>query len=142
MPSPVIIFSLDEVRGGITKKVLERNGFPVLLLDKILGMRDRIARHSPSVVIFDTSKCFAEEVRHLKNLCGFLNDTAVILLGDLTITGGFQGPTIRRDLLLSDPLDPELIVLKVKEVSTSKKEGKNTETDTLEGELKDFLKLH
>ena len=142
MPYPIIIFSVDELRGGITKKVLERTGFQVLLLNTILGMRERIASHSPDVVIFDTYHCFAEEVRHLKNICGALDNTVVMLLGDPGITEGFQGPNVRRELLLSDPLDPDLIISKVKEVSSSRKEEQDSETNTLEGDLKDFLKLH
>jgi len=142
VPYPIIVFSVDELRGRITKKILERNGFQVLLLNEILGMREKIAEHSPDVVIFDTYHCFAEEVRHLRNLCGALDNTVVMLLGDPAITEGFRGPNIRRDLRLSDPLDPDLIISKVKAASSSKKEEQNPKTDTLEGELKDFLKLH
>ena len=105
-------------------------------------MREKIAEHSPDVVIFDTYHCFAEEVRHLKNLCGALDNTVVMLLGDPAVTEGFQGPNVRSDLLLSDPLDPDLIISKVKEVSSSRKEEQASETDTLEGDLQDFLKLH
>jgi DNA-binding response OmpR family regulator len=142
VPYPIIVFSVDKLRGGITKKILERNGFRVLLLNEILGMREKIAGHTPDVVIFDTYHCLAEEVRHLKNFCGSVDNTVVMLLGDSAITERFRGPNIRGDLRLSDPLDLDLIVSKVKEVFSSRQDEQNQGTDTLEGELKDFLKLH
>lgn len=141
MPYPVIIFSVDEIRGGITKKILERNGFQALLLDKILGLKDRIAGHAAGVVVFDTCRCLAGEVRHLKDLCGVLENRAVILLGDPTIIEGFHGPNVSKDLCLSDPLDPDLVVSKVKEASLPIQAGPNPEKAALEGELKDLLKL-
>jgi len=45
------------------------------------------------------------------------------------------------ELVLSDPLDPELIVAKVKEVLSLSVKGKSSEGDTLEEDLKHFLKL-
>lgn len=140
-PNPVIVFSVDEIRGGITKKILERNGFQVLLLDKILGLRDRIVGHAAGVVVFDTCRCIAEEVRHLKNLCGILENRTVILLGDPTIIDGFQGPGVSAGLRLSDPLDPDLIVSKVKEASLPVPAGPSPEKVTLEDELRELLKL-
>ncbi|MFH1491301.1 MAG: hypothetical protein ABII06_20530 [Pseudomonadota bacterium] len=142
MPDAVIIFSVDKIRGGITKKILERNGFQVLLLNKILGLKDRIDGHAAATVIFDTVHCFEEEVRHLKNLYGALNSRTVILLGDPTLTEGFRGRGESRGLRLSDPLDPERILLKVKEsFLPSNKGARNSRMGVLEDELKDFLKL-
>lgn len=141
MSYPVLIFSADELRGGITQKILRRSGFEVLLLSKILGARDTIARHAPSVVIFDTYSCFSEEINQIRNLCRVLDHTAVIVLGDPSIIDRFEGPGIRRELCLSNPLDPELIASKVKGVFSSKAKERRSESDTLESDLKHFLKL-
>jgi len=141
VPYPVVVFSADDVRGGITQKRLKRSGFEVLLISKILGARDTIARHAPSVVIFDTYSCFSEEINQIRNLCRTLEHSAVIVLGDPSIIDRFEGPGIRKELCLSDPLDPELIALKVKEVFSSKAKEKQSESDTLEGDLKQLLKL-
>jgi DNA-binding response OmpR family regulator len=138
---PVLIFSADELRGGITQKILKRSGFEVLLLSKILGARDTIAKHAPSVVIFDTYGCFSEEINQIRNLCRTLDHTVVIVLGDPSIMDRFEGPGIRKELCLSDPLDPELIASKVKEVFSSKAKEKRSESGALEGDLKHFLKL-
>ena len=141
MPYPVLIFSADDLRGGITQKRLERSGFEVLLISKILWARDTIAKHTPSVVIFDTSSCFSEEINQIRNLCRTLEHTVVIVLGDPSIIDRFEGPGIRKELCLSDPLDPELIASKVREVFSSKAREKRSENDTLEADLKHFLKL-
>jgi len=141
VPYPVIIFSADDLRGGITQKILERNGFEVLLLSKIFRARDNIAKHTPGVVIFDTYSCFSEEINQIRNLCRTLEHTVVVVLGDPSIIDGFDGPGIRKELLLSDPLDPDLIASKVKEFLSSRGNEKRSECDTLEGDLKHFLKL-
>jgi hypothetical protein len=65
----------------------------------------------------------------------------VIVLGDQSIIDRFEGPGIRKELCLSNPLDPELIASKVKEVFSSKAREQRSESDTLEGNLKRFLKL-
>jgi len=141
VPYPVLIFSTDDLRGRITQKILKRSGFEGLLLSKILGARDTIANHAPRVVIFDTYSCFSQEINQIRNLCRTLEHTAVIVLGDASIIDRFEGPGIRKELCLSDPLDPELIASKVKEVFSSKAREQRSETDTLEGNLKRFLKL-
>ena len=141
MSNMVLIFSIDELRGGITQKVLKRSGFEALLLRMILGAKNAIAKHAPGVVIFDIGSYLSEEVNQIRNLCGTLEHTPVILLGDRSITDRFEGTGIREKLVLSDPLDPELIVAKVKEVLSLKVKENPSEGDTLEEDLKHFLKL-
>ena len=141
MPYPVLVFSADKLRGGITQEILGRSGFEVLLLSKILGSRDTIARHSPSVVILDTHSCSSDEINQIRNLCRILEHTVVIVLGDPSIIDSFEGPGIRKELRLSDPLDPDLIASKVKQVFSSKAKEKRSESDTLESDLKHFLRL-
>ena len=141
MSDLVLIFSMDDLRGRITQKVLKRSGFEALLLRMILGAKDTIAKHAPGIVIFDISSYFSEEVNQIRNLCGTLEHTPVILLGDRSITDRFEGTEISKELFLSDPLDPELIVAKVKEILSLKAKEKPSEGDTLEDNLKHFLNL-
>ena len=136
-----LIFSTDKIRGGIIQKVLKRGGFEALLLRTILGAKDAIVKHAPGIVIFDVSSYFSEEVNQIRNLYGILEHTPVIVLGDRSITDGFGGIRIGVELVLSDPLDPELIVAKVKEVLSLKVKKSPPEDDTLEEDLKHFLKL-
>jgi len=138
----VLVFSADEFRGKILEKVLDRNGFECLIFNRILETGDEIVQYSPYVVIVDTERCFTEEINHLKNICQTLKDVAVIVLGKEAVIDRFKGPRIRKGLCLCDPIDPELISARIKEVvSCRKKKCKSEENDTIESTLKHFLNL-
>ena len=141
MPSQVIIFSTDSLRGGIIQEVLKRSGLESLLAGRVLEAGQAIADNAPRVVIFDTKGVFPDELNLLKNLCRALRDTAVIVLGDRSIVDTFEGEGIQEGFCLPDPLDPELIASKVKEILSSKAKGKYLQRDSLESDLKQFLKL-
>ncbi|HIJ58047.1 MAG TPA: hypothetical protein HPP41_00060 [Deltaproteobacteria bacterium] len=141
MPSQVIIFSTDKLRGGITQKVLKRAGLESLLVNRILEAGDAIADNAPRVVIFDTKSIFPDEIKLLRNFCRTLRDTAVIVLGDPSVVDTFGEEDIQKGLCLPDPFDPELIASKVKEILSSKAKEKHSQRDGLESNLKQFLKL-
>ena len=142
MSSRVLVFSADELRGKIIKKVLDRNGFECLTFNRILETGDDIVQHSPAAVIVDTESCFSEAINHLRNIYQTLDHEAGIVLGKETVIDGFKGPRIRKVLCLLDPLDPELIAVKIKEiVSQKKKKWKLDESDELEKTLKHLLCL-
>jgi len=146
MSSPVIIFSIDRLRTGITQKVLKRAGIESLPVNRVLEAGDVIADNASHVVIFDTKGIFPDGINLLRNLCRTLHDTAVIVLGDRSIidTFGvdtFVGDGIQKMLCLPDPIDPELIASKVKEALSSKTKEQRLQKDGLESDLKQFLKL-
>lgn len=146
MSSPAIIFSTDMVRTGITQKVLKRAGIESLPANRISEAREAIVDNVPRVVIFDTKGIFRDEINSLRNLCRSLRDTAVIVLGNRSIVdtfgvNSFGEEKIQKVFRLPDPLDPELIVSKVKEVLSSKTKEKRLQKDGLESNLKQFLKL-
>jgi DNA-binding NtrC family response regulator len=140
--SRVLVFSADEFRGKILEKVLDRNGFECLVFNRILESGDEIVQHSPEVAIIDTERCFSEEINHLKNICQTLKHETVIVLGKETVINRFKGPLTRKVLCLYDPIDPELIAVKIEEiVSGKKKKWKLTESDMFEKTLKHLLHL-
>jgi DNA-binding response OmpR family regulator len=141
MSHPVLVFSADKIRGGITQRILKRSGFEVLLLSRILGARAAVANHAPRVVIFDTNSCYSDEINHIKNLCRTLDHTNVIVLGDPSVIEGFEGPGLRKELCLSDPMDPELVATRVREVLYRNAKEKTPEKDSLEQDLEQLLKL-
>jgi DNA-binding response OmpR family regulator len=141
MPPPVIIFSTDRFRGGITQKVLERTGVESLVFDRFVAAREAVAGNPPRVAILDTKGIFPDELNLLKNLCRTLGETAVIVLGDRSIVDTFGGEGVREGFCLPDPLDPELIASKVKEVLSSKRERERLQGYGIESDLKGFLKL-
>jgi hypothetical protein len=68
--------------------------------------------------------------KRLKIMCPFLLDHNT-----------FGGEGIQKMLCLPDPIDPELIASKVKEILSSKTKEKRLQRDGLESNLKQFLKL-
>ena len=141
MSHPVIIFSADKLRGGIIKDILQRGGIKAGWTRGILETRDAISELTPAAVIVDTKSSLASEIDFLKNLFGTLQDSMVIVLGNPSITGTFEGPGIREELRLSDPLDPDLIVAKVNQILRLRKKNKHLNESGLANNLKQFLKL-
>ena len=143
MTSRVLVFLADMLRGRIIEKVLDRNGFESLIFNRILETRDDVVRHVHAAVIVDTENCISEEINHLRNICHALKHDAVIVLGKEYTLDGFQGPRFRKGLCLSDPLDPELITEKIKEIVFQKKWKVNRNgSDRLEKTLKQLLHLN
>ena len=142
MSSKVLVFSADELRGKILEKVLDRNGFECLVFKRILETGDEIVLHSPAVVIVDTERCFSEEINHLKNICKTLKRETVIVLGKESVINSFKELRIRKALCLYDPIDPELIAVKIEEIISWKKNKWNlTKSDMFEKTLKHLLHL-
>ena len=141
MSHPVIIFSADKLRGGLIKDILQRGGINARWDRRILETRDAISEFAPDVVIIDTKSSLSSEIDFLKNLCAMLQDSRVIVLGPPSLIGAFEGPGIREELCLADPLDPDLIVSKVNDILRSRKKNKHVNRSGLENSIKQFLKL-
>jgi DNA-binding NtrC family response regulator len=140
--SRVLVFSADELRSKILKKVLDRNGFECIIFNRILETHDEIVPYSPEVVIVDTERCFSEEIDHLKNICKKLKYASVIVLGKDTVIDRFRAPFFRKYICLSNPIDLDLIVLKIEKiVSEKRKKWKFTDNDIFEKTLKHLLHL-
>lgn len=140
MSTSVLVFSADELRGKIIKKVLSRSGFECLLFNQILEAGGAIARHAPPVVVFDTEGCFSEEVKRLRSICQTLKRAAAIVLGEAAVIEEFKRRRFRKTLCLPDPFDPELIAVKINEI-TAQKKRRRAGSDTLEKTLKSFLNI-
>ncbi len=142
MCSRVLVFSADELRGKILEKVLDRNGFECLVFNRILETVDEIVQHSPEVVIVDTERCVSEEINHLTNICQTLKRGTVIVLGKETVIDRFKKLRIRKGLCLNDPIDPELVAVKIEEIISWKKNKWHlTKSDMFEKTLKHLLHL-
>lgn len=142
MSARVLVFSADELRGKILKKVLDRSGFECRTFNRILETEDDTVQHSPDVVIVDTERCFSEEIIHLRSLCQKLKQVAVIVLGKEILIEQFKGPRLGKVLFLSDPLDPERITSEIEEIiSRPQRKWQFTESDGLEKTLKHLLHL-
>ena len=75
-----------------------------------------------------------------------LAGTIALILGDATVVSSFEGTYFPKDRCLSDPLDPALIVSKIKEIPNRPPEKAHSgsgpsEDGSLEADLKDLLDL-
>ena len=117
MSLTVLVFSADELRSNIIRTILSRSGFESLFFRRVLEAGRAIAQQGPDIVIFDTVGCFAEEIKNLRNLCRTQAHTVAMVLGSAAVLERFDGILIRSDLCLTEPLDPELIITKIKEIN-------------------------
>ncbi|MBF0467392.1 MAG: hypothetical protein HQK61_00665 [Desulfamplus sp.] len=119
MSVQVIIYSSDRIRGGILKEILRRVKIDALLLDNIMDVKSAISSHKPPVVIFDTVNSLKNEVAFLKKISSSVDECIVMLLGDVSIINSWrdhhQGG-IRNRIFLPDPLDPEIIISKSRQI--------------------------
>lgn len=141
MSYPVIIFSADDLRGEITKQILQRNNIKALWVSRILDVQDTILKHTPIVAIFDTKNALPDEINFLKNFYPTLKDCFVIILGSTSFMEKFEGLGLDKNVRLADPFDPELIVSTTKKILQSKINAKGVKRNVLENDLKQFLKL-
>jgi len=110
MPYPVVIYSADKIRGGILKKILQRNEIKTLLVNKIIEMRDSISKFAPDIVIIDTKNSLKDEINFLKNLSYKIEEIFVFFLGSESVISTFERMDMNKNLHFADPLNPEFIV--------------------------------
>ncbi len=142
MSSQVVIFSLDELRGGIIREILQRTRLKARLYNRATTAKMAITEYNPRVVILDIKGCMPSEISLLANSIQSLDSTQIIVLGDPSVMEAIEGPGIPPLKFLTDPLDPELIAQSVKEaLSLPLEEKKQTTGENLETSLREFLKL-
>ncbi len=142
MSFQVVIFSLDELRGGIIREILQRTRLKARLYNRATIAKMAITEYNPRVVILDIKGCMVSEIRILANSIQNLDSTQIIALGDPSVMETIEGPGIPPLKFLTDPLDPELIAQSVKEaLSFPLEEKKQTTVENLETSLREFLKL-
>ena len=149
MSHTVTVLSADSIRGSILKKILTNSGFKVLWCKSYYEAKEALDQQVPRVVIFDAKGLYASEVGLLEKLRGHLPDTDIIVLAEASAIPTFAGQGCSRELCLPEPIDPELLLAKVKEIVSSppgeriadENNKKEAGKVTLTNSLKQFLKL-
>lgn len=149
MSHTVTVLSSDSIRGSILKKILTHSGVKVRWFKSFYEAKEALGKQVPRVIIFDAKGLFSSEVGLLEKLRGHLPDTDVIVLAEASAIPTFEVQGCSRELCLPEPIDPELLLAKVKEIVLSppveriadKDTRKEAEKDTLTNFLKQFLKL-
>ena len=94
MSFQVVIFSLDELRGGIIREILQRTRLKARLYNRATIAKMAITEYNPRVVILDIKGCMASEIRILANSIQNLDSTQIIALGDPSVMETIEGPGI------------------------------------------------
>jgi DNA-binding NtrC family response regulator len=145
MSVPIIIYSADKSRGGILHKILNRNGLTSLWENRLNETQAAVLTHHPDVFIADIKNALKNEIVFLANICLKLQDIFLIVIGGSVDISTFDNQVselvLDNNLRLTDPLSPELIVSKVKEVLSSRENALVSPQNNLETDLKQFLKL-
>ena len=144
MSCQVFVFSRDRIRGGILKRIFQDNKISLLLVQKIIDVKDTLSSHDPRVVILDMHSCLKNEVTFLINLVYSIKDSVVILLGDSFTLRTFSNDAPIKPLFFPDPFDPEIIAAKSREIlalNIHAAENRKEEDENFENDLKQYLKL-
>jgi len=153
MSSPVIVLTSDSIRGSILKKILTQSGFKVLWFKNYYDARVALDEHVPRAVVFDAKGLHSREAGSLAKLRDKLPDAGIIVLAEAGAIPTFEAEGCPSDLCLPEPIDPELVVSKVKEIVSSppvertsdgnagNESGKETGKETVIDFLKQFLRL-
>ncbi len=115
MPSSVIVYSPDEIRGRIISKTLQVKGIKNLLFTSHFEAEEAINKRPPPVIILDTKKNLASELNFLKTLSNNLLKTTLIVLSNPSDVPVLEEMGIDMVLCIPDPFDPELIFLKARD---------------------------
>jgi DNA-binding NtrC family response regulator len=145
MAFPVIIYSADKSRGGILHKILKRNGLSSLWENRLNETQAAVQTHHPDIFIADIKNALKNEIVFLTNICLKLQGAFLIVIGGSMDIDTFEKQVselvLENNLRLTDPLSPELIVAKVKEVLSLREQPQQAQQTDLEFDLKQFLKL-
>ena len=119
MTHQVIIFSKDEIRGNILFNSLTLNGLSPLMFSSQFEARKAIPEHSPSVIIYDARDNLSNELYFLQRLSIDLPKAKIIVLTEQIAKPLLDNLGMVNVIGVPDPLDPELIFSRVKEILAS-----------------------
>jgi len=114
MRHPVIVYSLDDIRGRIVFNTLKVSDIESRLSATHYEAQEAIDAHGTHLIIFDAKRNFSNELRAIKRLSIDYPDTTIIVLcspSDVTVLENLGLENVR---YVPDPLDPELILTMVR----------------------------
>jgi DNA-binding response OmpR family regulator len=113
MPAPIIIFSVDAIRGRIILNSLRFKGLEAVLQKRTIHAEEIIRKNTPSIVILDTKELSPNELDFFRAAYPLLSDSTLILLASPSMVKSLDLWDIKTELCRTDPLDVDLIISKV-----------------------------
>jgi penicillin-binding protein 1A len=115
MSRATVLYSADDIRGQVLLKALERKYIGGHLYCTHFEVREAVAELKPSVIIADVYKNLANEIDFLRDLAKSYGRANVIILADPAEALIAEKHAVPYSLILTGPMDPELLVSHVEE---------------------------
>lgn len=116
MAPSVIVYSPDEIRGKIIVNTLRLSGIETIQYTNHFETEEAAVRLSPGIIILDLTKNLDNEIKFLKNICETLPGIHIVALVKKADGAFLKSLTYDIDLCFSNPIDPEEILHKVREI--------------------------
>ncbi|MBF0458064.1 MAG: PBP1A family penicillin-binding protein [Nitrospirae bacterium] len=116
MAVPILVFSVDKTRGSLLLKIIENGGFKAKLFDNSHELEYAVRRRRPSIIVFDTKHYQSREFKIITSLHSRFHDAEIILFADPAEIPSFTSAGIKKDCCFSDPINPDDVTLKIREI--------------------------
>ena len=123
MAAPILIFSVDAIRGNIILNTLRFNGLEAVLQNRIIHVKEVIRKHNPPLIILDIKELSHNELDLIKSADSLLTNTPLIALSSPSEIDAMEFNEMKIELCKAVPLDAELITSKVKALLKQKSNG-------------------
>jgi penicillin-binding protein 1A len=115
MPSPVVVYSPDDIRGQILSKTLEFNNIKSFRYVSHFETIEAVRRRSPSVIVIDAGKNSSDEINFIKELSLLLQGLTLIIICDQSEVSFLEGFELKNSKIVVDPIDPEMVLSLVRD---------------------------
>lgn len=116
MSPSVIVYSPNEIRGKIIVNTLKLSGIEAVQFTNHFETEEAVGIYSPPILILDIAKTLQNELKFLKKVTEQFSRISVIALVKISDVASLTSLALNTELCISDPLDPESVLLKVREI--------------------------
>ncbi|MEO5360656.1 MAG: PBP1A family penicillin-binding protein [Nitrospirota bacterium] len=116
MAVPILVFSVNKTRGSLLLRIIESGGFKAKLFDNSHELEYAVRRRRPSIIVFDTKHYQSREFHIIRGFHTRFPDAEIILFAEPAEIPGFIAAGIKKDCCFSDPINPDDVSLKIREI--------------------------
>jgi len=116
MSPSVIVYSPSEIRGKILVNTLKLSGIDAAQFTNHFETEDAARNYSPPTLILDVAKNLQSEIKFLRRIVEKFSWMSIITLVKVSDTAMIKGMALDIELCASDPLDPENVLIRVREI--------------------------
>ncbi len=114
MTDCVCICSSDDIRRKILHKALFLHGIDALVCDGLADLQKAVGRRAPAIIIYDAKHNPHQANTCLRTITHHMRSTVKIVCAERQFVEHLQRVCLNGDFFVQEPLDPELIVSRVR----------------------------